>query len=75
MSADPFLKSFGVQEKTVLYPKLCCSNSGAFEGGTNCHLWVLVIMSVDTSIEDLPTIHQPYQFDLCQHHSSNRHFQ
>ena len=31
-------------------------------------------MSVDTSIEDQPHIHQPDQFDLCQGHSSNWHF-
>ena len=32
-------------------------------------------MSVDTCIEDPPTIHQPDHFDLCQGHSSNRRFQ
>ena len=33
------------------------------------------IMSVDTSTEDLPNVHQPDQFDLYQDHSSSRHFQ
>ena len=49
----------------------------SFEGGTNCHLlvWNIFVTSVDTSIEDRPNIHQPHQFDLCQGHSSNRHFQ
>ena len=32
-------------------------------------------MMVKTSIQDLPNIHQPDQFDLCQGHSTNRHFQ
>ena len=33
------------------------------------------IMSVDTATGKLPNVHQPDQFDLCQYHSSNRHFQ
>ena len=32
-------------------------------------------MSVDTSIEELPSMHQPDQFDFCQGHSSNEHLQ
>ena len=49
---------------------------GTFEGGTNCYLWVwnIFIMSVDASIEDLTSIHQSDQFDLCQGHSSNTRF-
>ena len=48
-----------------------------FEDGTNCHIWLweIFIMNVDTSIEKLHNIHQPDQFDLCQGHSSKRHFQ
>ena len=50
---------------------------GNFEGGTNCHLWIwkVLIMSIYACIEDLPNIHQPDQFDLCEGLSSNRHFQ
>ena len=50
---------------------------GTCEVGTNCCLWVwkIFIISADTSIEDLPKIHHPVQFALCQGHSSNRHFQ
>ena len=35
----------------------------------------IFLMCVATSFEDLPKIHQPDQFDLCQGHSSKRHFQ
>ena len=47
------------------------------EGDTKCHLWVekIFITSVHTCIEDLTKIHQSGQFDLCQGHSSNGHFQ
>ena len=31
-------------------------------------------MTEDTSIEELPNIHQQNQIDLCQGHSSNLHF-
>ena len=51
---------------------------GTFEGGTNFHLrvWKIFIRCIDIpSVEDLPNIPQPGQFDLCQGHSSNRHFQ
>ena len=34
-----------------------------------------VIMSVDTSVEELPNLHELDQFDLCQDHSSKRHLQ
>ena len=49
---------------------------GSFLGGANCNPWdwKIFIMSVDTSIEDLPKIHQPDLFDLCQGHSTNRLF-
>ena len=48
-----------------------------FQGDTNSHLWVwkIFIMTEDTPIEQLPYMHQPDQFDICQGHSSNIHFQ
>ena len=44
-----------------------------FEVGTNCLLWGsnVFIMTEGTHIEELPYIHQPDQFDLCEGHSSN----
>ena len=33
----------------------------------------LIIMTEDTSHEELPCIHQSHQFDLCQGHSSSIH--
>ena len=50
---------------------------GTLEGGTTCRLWVwkIFIITVDTSTKDLPKLHQLDLFNLCQDHSSNRHFQ
>ena len=39
-----------------------------------CHLWKIFIMTEYTSVEELPNMQQPDQFDKCQGPSSNIHF-
>ena len=38
-------------------------------------LWNIFIITEDTSLEELPCIHQQDQFDFCQGHSRKKHFQ